>query len=233
MKNKIRSLFKKLRNRFKKLILIIDNVRAEYYNEPKLNSINLSVIADIVNTIKSEAMKNVEFGVYDYSCKKNHICSTRKKIIEERSALSFIKVNCNTDRRRTMKVVKAKHVFYTMCEDENVWEFSLTTYCKAFTFNDNEDAVLIHVCNMLAYGILANSDIFDNSIYEVKVPDIRKIDIIGEKKYDGYIETYGDKDIFKEVDINNTDIDNEYDIEVVKNRNPMVVDVYRKKTKRF
>lgn len=226
MKNKIQILFEKLRKTIRKLMY-------PGQVDPKLNSINLSVIADIVNSIKSESIRTAEFGVYDYDYKKNHNPSVRKKILDEGSSLSYIKVSCNTDRRRTMKIVKAKHVFYTICNDDSVWEYSLTTYCKAFTFNDNEDSVLIHVCNMLAYGILNNSNLFEVSNYEIKVPDIRSIDIIGEKQYDGYIETYGDKEIFKEVDINTRNIDDEDDIEIVKKRDPMIVDVYRRKDKRF
>ena len=226
MKNKIKILFEKIRSRIRRILY-------PGLNEPKLNSVNLSVIADIVNSIKTRSLSMVELGVYSYDYKKNYNPTIGKKILEVDAPISFINVNCSTDRKRTMKTVKVKHVFYTICDDDCVWEYSLTTYCKSFTFNDDDDEVLIHVCNMLAYGILNISNIFNKSKYEIKVPDIRTIDIIGEKQYDGYIETYGDSEIFKEVDINETDIDNSDDIEIIEKKDSMIVDVYRKRHNRF
>ena len=68
MKNKIRSLFKKLRNRFKKLILIIDNVRAEYYNElfgnvPDNNRVLIKINGDVSET---ESYMGDEYLTRDY-----------------------------------------------------------------------------------------------------------------------------------------------------------------------
>ena len=95
MKNKIKILFEKIRSRIRRILY-------PGLNEPKLNSVNLSVIADIVNSIKIRSLSMVELGVYSYDYKKNYNPTIGKKIKEVDAPISLINVNCSTNRKRTM-----------------------------------------------------------------------------------------------------------------------------------
>lgn len=193
---KIGSAIKEFFRKFGELLMVDED---PYFMEEEtdytieLKSSSMKSLVMINDLMKDYPIKKTDVGLLEVRTKKinNRMC--KRLLLEEKSPIITIKANCEVDRKTNRRTMKVRHLIRTIGVDNNVWEISVTTYCQCITFVSDWDQVLIQACNIYCDGILRANDFSKISLFELLIPNIKDVDIIQKKTYDGYVMTYGDE----------------------------------------